>query len=690
MWLNGVPVLFYGQQKHFSGYVPILIRADAAGLNYGATNVLSVFTDGSETTGWWYEGSGLPRHARLTSTPVAARIPSYGITAPAFVEGAYHPRATTGEGLTADGAVVTPTVEVQNAGGPGTPESVVSVSFQLYAADGVTLVGSSSATAKVNASHTVTVGAPFTVSQPELWSIPRPYLHTLVTTLSVGGAPVDAVNTSVGIRSIRWDPELGLYLNEQAVKMRGSCNHESFAIVGSAIPDRVDLLRVQQMRGTGGNAWRTSHNAPEPVLLALTDILGIAVLDENRVFATQENCPGCSNVPTYAGNQVQDMADLVRRDRTHASVIWWSFCNEVGVGRRTGGRGGAAAAAPPARGGRGSEGTAAAPSHTKARGEGTAAAPSHTNTHPFPSHPTPTPHPPIAGCKFTHVPARGPCRIGPVVRASAPRRPAPSLTPFSPFPCPPPRAQGCGDGRTEPAEDFRLVSYINDGSRMVGANMGWISPITPSNMSDILDVMGFSHASYGSVLAFHQQQPGKPLVMTECCSCETQRGEDADMQSVWNPTVYFSNENSGCVHGQTQTSNGVPWIAGTFVCEWPGGRRRARWGGGGAGPRGAAMCGKRAHEAPRDKEGACAQGAARCGEWAREAPPSVEAARAGGRAAQSHPHPQPRISPPLPPHHYHPPPAGTMHDYMGEPGNWPHVSSSFGSYDLSGFPKAPV
>lgn len=38
----------------------------------------------------------------------------------------------------------------------------------------------------------------------------------------------------------------------------------------------------------------------------------------------------------------------------------------------------------------------------------------------------------------------------------------------------------------------------------------------------------------------------------------------------------------------------------------------------------------------------------------------------------------------------------TCHDYIGEPsrnsyGNvWPHVSSSFGSFDLSGFPKAPV
>ena len=38
----------------------------------------------------------------------------------------------------------------------------------------------------------------------------------------------------------------------------------------------------------------------------------------------------------------------------------------------------------------------------------------------------------------------------------------------------------------------------------------------------------------------------------------------------------------------------------------------------------------------------------------------------------------------------------TCHDYLGEPSQnsqgqvWPHVSSSFGSFDLAGFPKAPV
>ena len=76
------------------------------------------------------------------------------------------------------------------------------------------------------------------------------------------------------------------HLDDQVDAWACVTGSESFTGVGAAIPDRVDLLRVQQMRGVGMNAWRTSHNPPEPALLDLTDRLGILVLDENRVLAT--------------------------------------------------------------------------------------------------------------------------------------------------------------------------------------------------------------------------------------------------------------------------------------------------------------------------------------------------------------------------------------------------------------------
>ena len=57
--------------------------------------------------------------------------------------------------------------------------------------------------------------------------------------------------------------------------------------------------------------------------------------------------------------------------------------------------------------------------------------------------------------------------------------------------------------------------------------------------------------------------PLQPLVMSECCSCETQRGEDSDLPH--DSSVFHSNEASGCLRDQTQTSNAVAWMAGTFI-----------------------------------------------------------------------------------------------------------------------------
>ena len=102
--------------------------------------------------------------------------------------------------------------------------------------------------------------------------------------------------------------------------------------------------------------------------------------------------------------------------------------------------------------------------------------------------------------------------------------------------------------------------------------------------------------------AYHRAWPARPTAATECCSCLSQRGEDVDITPHVNPkkpgnnSVFYSNFNADCVKEQTQWSDALTFVAGTYV-------------------------------------------------W-------------------------------------------TLHDYMGEPGGWPHVSSSFGAFDIAGFPKA--
>ncbi len=69
----------------------------------------------------------------------------------------------------------------------------------------------------------------------------------------------------------------GLFLNGEHYKVRGFCDHSSWAVVGAAVPDRVNLFRAQASRAVGGNGRRTSHNPPESHLLQIYDRVGIVV-----------------------------------------------------------------------------------------------------------------------------------------------------------------------------------------------------------------------------------------------------------------------------------------------------------------------------------------------------------------------------------------------------------------------------
>ena len=106
-------------------------------------------------------------------------------------------------------------------------------------------------------------------------------------------------------------------------------------------------------------------------------------------------------------------------------------------------------------------------------------------------------------------------------------------------------------------------------------------PTAANGPTNGLDVQGLSHAQNSSFEAFHQQYPDMPLVLSECCSCQTQR--------------LFRMDTTTCMHDQNSPGL-LPYVAGSL------------------------------------------------GVW-------------------------------------------TLFDYYGESHNWPSVTSSYGNFDLAGFPK---
>jgi beta-galactosidase len=282
--------------RNFSGYSPF--RFDLTDLaNFGGKNVLTVRVDATLGEGWYYEGAGMYRHVWLTKT-APLHVPQWGTFVRSELQGGR--------------ALLTISTEVHNEGEEDKQCRVIS---HILRTDGQVVGSVESKAEKIAAAATSTFECQLSIASPQLWSLEEPNLHRLVTTVKAEGAIADQTETTFGIRSIRFDPTKGFFLNGKAIKIKGTCNHQDHAGVGTALPDRLHYYRVERLKEMGSNAYRTSHNPPAPELLDACDRLGMLVLDETRMM--------CS---TPEG--LSQLERMIRRDRNHPSVIMWSLGNE--------------------------------------------------------------------------------------------------------------------------------------------------------------------------------------------------------------------------------------------------------------------------------------------------------------------------------------------------------------------------
>ena len=185
------------------------------------------------------------------------------------------------------------------------------------------------------------------IPSPALWSVDHPALYTAVTELRENGTLLDTYRTPFGIRTAKFDPNTGFWLNGVNMKIKGVCLHEDAGALGSAIPQQVWERRLRILKEAGTNAIRCSHNPPAPEFLDLCDRLGFLVMDE---AFDEWNCPTYTGpqgkkkwVDSWSGTVYKldgyhsdfdqwadtDIKDMVRRDRNHPSIIMWSIGNEI-------------------------------------------------------------------------------------------------------------------------------------------------------------------------------------------------------------------------------------------------------------------------------------------------------------------------------------------------------------------------
>ena len=256
VWVNGK---YLG--KHPYGFTSFYYDLTPY-IKVGDKNVIAVRVDHMKYADTrWYSGSGIYRHVWLIATD-KIHVAQWGM------------QVLTPEVTPLKAKVTVKTIIAND----GKVRKTIKLLSSLINTDGkeVTKVET-----EVPLSESLTpVNQIFTLDKPVLWDIENPYLYSVKTKIVSGADIIDEYETPFGVRSIKFDPDKGFFLNGISKKLKGVCLHQDGGCLGAAVPEKIWRIRLEKLKAAGCNAIRTSHNPVAPEFLDLCDKIGFLIMDE--------------------------------------------------------------------------------------------------------------------------------------------------------------------------------------------------------------------------------------------------------------------------------------------------------------------------------------------------------------------------------------------------------------------------
>lgn len=160
------------------------------------------------------------------------------------------------------------------------------------------------------------------VNKPLLWSPGTPNLYKVVSQVFVDGTQVDQYESPLGFRFFRWDYENDdLYVNGERLNILGTNRHQEYPWLGDAHPKWMARMDMEDIKfNLGHNFMRLTHYPNDNYLYQLADSFGIVMVEE---------VPNIKSIDFDEEVQEQNVREMIRRDRNHPSIFFWSMGNET-------------------------------------------------------------------------------------------------------------------------------------------------------------------------------------------------------------------------------------------------------------------------------------------------------------------------------------------------------------------------
>lgn len=284
--------------RNDNGYAPFSFDLSDI-LHYGGTNYIVVRMDAAFGDGWFYEGAGIYRHVWLVKQD-KLHLGNWE----SYVRSNVHGHS----------AMLSLGTVVQNS---GKNTENAQVRWQIFDEAGKEVAAVRAPAQTLAADGSAVFESQVNLSHPAMWSPETPHLYSAVVTVESNGKTRDAEQVRFGVRTIRFDVDKGFFLNEAPLKVKGTCNHQDHAGVGTALPDRLQYFRLAVLKQMGSNAVRTSHNMPTPEWVEACDRMGMMMMCETRQMSSSQEARAQLEV-------------MIKRYRNSPSIILWSMGNEEG------------------------------------------------------------------------------------------------------------------------------------------------------------------------------------------------------------------------------------------------------------------------------------------------------------------------------------------------------------------------
>ena len=317
VWLNGVRV---GEHLR-KGYTAFKLDLTPA-LRLGELNVLTLRADNS------FDPHMLPRGHSYDWTPDGGifRPVQLLIAPPVFIE---RLQVDAQPAIEARRANLNVAMVVVNT---GRRSLRVSASYRLKEEEtGRTVLEERNvATVAIEPGGTATLSLPpAELSDPQLWHFDQPHLYRLMAEISTDGHPVHSFQTTFGLRRFEVR-DGGFYLNGERVwlfgveRMAGSNPEFGMAEPTTWIDhDHDDLKNLNAV-------FTRVHWQQDKRVLDYCDRHGILIQEEVPAWGGQ-TFEGMVTEPSpeILSNGLDQLREMIQRDRNHPSIVVWGLCNEI-------------------------------------------------------------------------------------------------------------------------------------------------------------------------------------------------------------------------------------------------------------------------------------------------------------------------------------------------------------------------